>query len=70
VVAVLMMGAYLAVLMAMTLAPVSYVVATRETSIVVTVILSALVLREPPSPPRLVGALAIFAGLVAIALSR
>src|SRR5215831_19197530 len=53
VVAVLMMGAYLAVLMAMTLAPVSYVVAARETSIVVTVILSALVLREPPSLPRL-----------------
>ena len=70
VVAVLMMGAYLAVLMAMTMAPVSYVVATRETSIVVTVVLSALVLRERPPVPRLLGALAIFGGLVAIALSH
>lgn len=70
VVALLMMGAYLAVLVAMTMAPVSYVVAARETSIVVTVALSALVLREPPSVARVGGALAIFAGLVVIALSR
>ena len=70
VVAPLMMGAYLAVLAAMTMAPVSYVVAARETSIVVTVTLSALVRREPPSVARAGGALAIFAGLVVIALSR
>jgi drug/metabolite transporter (DMT)-like permease len=70
VVALLMMTAYLAVLAAMTMAPVSYVVAARETSIVVTVALSALVLREPPSWPRVIGALATLAGLVVLALSR
>jgi drug/metabolite transporter (DMT)-like permease len=70
VVAVLMMAAYLAVLVAMTLAPVSYVVAARETSIVVTVALSALVLRELPSRARLAGAAAILAGLVVLAVSR
>jgi drug/metabolite transporter (DMT)-like permease len=70
VVAVLVVAAYLAVLLAMTLAPVSYVVAARETSIVVTVALSALVLRERPGRVRIAGALAIFAGLVVIAVSR
>jgi drug/metabolite transporter (DMT)-like permease len=70
IVAALLMAAYLAVLFAMTMAPVSYVVAARETSIVVTVALSALVLRERQPGARVTGALAIFAGLVVIALSR
>ena len=70
IVAALMLGAYLAVLTAMSLAPVSYVVAGREVSIVVAVLLGAIVLRERPPAVRIGGAVAIFAGLVMIALSR
>lgn len=67
---VLMLGAYLAVLAALSLAPVSYVVAGREVSIVVTALAGALVLRERHSPRRIAGAAVIFAGLIVIAFSR
>jgi drug/metabolite transporter (DMT)-like permease len=70
VVGVLMMSAYVAVLGAMALAPVSYVVAARETSIVVAAVLGALVLRERHSAVRIAGSVVIFAGLVVIALAR
>ena len=69
-VGVLMMGAYLAVLLAMSQAPVSYVVATREISVVVAALLGALVLRERHSAARVAGAVVIFGGLCAIALAR
>lgn len=69
-VGVLMMAAYLAVLAAMAMAPVSYVVATREVSVVVTAVLGAFVLRERHSATRIAGAVVIFAGLVLIALAR
>jgi uncharacterized membrane protein len=69
-VGVLMMGAYLAVLVAMSQAPVSYVVATREISVVVAALLGALVLHERHSAARVAGALVIFGGLCAIALAR
>ncbi len=70
VVGVLMMAAYLAVLAAMAQAPVSYVVAAREVSVVVTAALGALILHEPHSAARITGAAVIFAGLVVIALAR
>jgi drug/metabolite transporter (DMT)-like permease len=66
----LMMGAYVAVLFAMSLAPVSYVVAAREISIVMGAGFGVFVLGERHSIPRIAGALVIFAGLVVIALSR
>ena len=66
----LMLAAYLSVLAAMSMAPVSYVVAAREVGVVVAALLGMLVLREPRSPARIVAALAIFAGLVVIAVSR
>jgi len=69
-VGVLMMAAYLAVLAAMAQAPVSYVVAAREVSVVVAAILGALVLRERHPAGRIAGAAVIFAGLVLIALAR
>lgn len=69
-VGVLMMGAYLAVLVAMSQAPVSYVVATREVSVVVAALLGALVLHERHSVARVAGAAVIFGGLCAIALAR
>lgn len=70
VVGVLMMGAYLAVLVAMSRAPVSYVVATREVSVVLAALFGALVLRERHSAARVAGAVVIFGGLCAIALAR
>ena len=70
VVGVLMMGAYLAVLVAMSQAQVSYVVATREVSVVLAALFGALVLRERHSAARVAGAVVIFGGLCAIALAR
>jgi drug/metabolite transporter (DMT)-like permease len=70
VVGMLMMGAYLAVLVAMSQAPVSYVVATREVSVVLAALFGALVLRERHSAARVAGAVVIFGGLCAIALAR
>jgi drug/metabolite transporter (DMT)-like permease len=67
---VLMLAAYLAILTALSLAPVSYVVAGREVSIVVTALAGALLLHERHSRRRIAGAVVIFAGLVALALSR
>jgi len=69
-VGLLMMAAYVAVLTAMSLAPVSYVVAARETSIVVGALLGALVLRERHPTARIAGAIVIFAGVLLISLSR
>lgn len=66
----LMLGAYLAILTALSLAPVSYVVAGREVSIVVTALAGALLLHERHSGRRIAGAVVIFAGLVVLALSR
>jgi len=69
-VGVLMMGAYMGVLGAMARAPLAYVVAAREVSIVMTTAAGVLLLGERASWQRLGGAALIFAGLVAIALSR
>lgn len=68
-VGVLMMGAYLAVLLAMAHAPVSYVVAAREVSVVVAALIGVLLLRERHSLVRVAGAVVIFGGLCAIALA-
>jgi drug/metabolite transporter (DMT)-like permease len=66
----LMLAAYGAVLTAMSLAPVSYVVAAREVGVVVAALLGTLVLHEPHSHRRVAAAAVIFAGLILIALSR
>ena len=70
VMGLLMLAAYVAVLTAMSLAPVSYVVAAREVGVVVAALLGTLVLHEPHSRRRVAAAVVIFAGLVVIALSR
>jgi drug/metabolite transporter (DMT)-like permease len=70
VMGLLMLVAYVAVLTAMSLAPVSYVVAAREVGVVVAALLGTLVLHEPHSRRRVAAAVVIFAGLVMIALSR
>ena len=66
----MMLAAYLSVLTAMSMAPVSYVVAAREIGVVVAALLGMLVLREPRSLSRLFAAVVIFSGLVVIAVSR
>lgn len=67
---VLMMTAYLAIMSAMAIAPVSYVVAAREVSIVVSAALGAITLKERHPLSRVAGAAVIFAGLAVIALAR
>lgn len=69
VVATLSPLAYVLVLQALTLAPVSVVAPVRESSIVVGALLSWLVLREPHPARRLVGSAVVLAGVAALALS-
>ncbi len=65
-VAVLSPMAYVLVLRALQLAPVSLVAPARETSIVVGALLSWWVLREPSPRRRLIGAVVVLAGIVGI----
>jgi drug/metabolite transporter (DMT)-like permease len=62
-------GAFLMVLAAFRLAPAAPVAAVRESSVVIAAILSAVVLHERVTPARLAGAVAVAAGVGAIALS-
>jgi len=68
-VSVLMTGGYLLVLLALRLAPVSYVAPARELSIVVGTVLGVTALREPHAVPRLAGASLIVAGVLLLALA-
>ncbi|MCB1219685.1 MAG: EamA family transporter [Planctomycetales bacterium] len=61
-------GGYLLVLFAFRLAPTAYVVASRESSIVFSVLIGYLLLGERQFKRRLSGALAIIAGVALIAL--
>ena len=62
-------GAFLMVLAAFRLAPPAPVAAVRESSVVIAALLAAVVLHEPVNARRLVGAIAVAAGVAAIALS-
>ena len=62
-------GAYLLVLAALRLAPAAPVSAVRESSVVIAALLSAVVLHEKVDAKRLAGAVAVAAGVAAIALS-
>jgi drug/metabolite transporter (DMT)-like permease len=68
VVALLSPGAYMLVLAALTLAPVSYVAPAREISILFGALLGLRLLGERDAPRRLAGASAIVAGVFALAL--
>ena len=67
-VAVLSPGAYILVLAALTLAPVSYVAPAREISILFGAILGLHLLKERDAARRLAGAGAIVAGIFALAI--
>lgn len=62
-------GAFLMVLAAFRLAPAAPVAAVRESSVVIAALLAALVLHERVDGRRLAGAVAVAAGVAAIALS-
>jgi drug/metabolite transporter (DMT)-like permease len=62
-------GAFLMVLAAFRLAPPAPVAAVRESSVVIAALLAAVVLHEPVDGRRLAGAVAVAAGVAAIALS-
>jgi drug/metabolite transporter (DMT)-like permease len=62
-------GAFLMVLAAFRLAPAAPVAAVRESSVVIAALLAAVVLHEPVDGRRLAGAVAVAAGVAAIALS-
>jgi drug/metabolite transporter (DMT)-like permease len=62
--------AYILVLFAMRLAPVSHVAPARELATLLGTYLGARVLRETVTPARLLGAAAIVAGIVCLALAR
>jgi drug/metabolite transporter (DMT)-like permease len=69
VVGLLMTGGYLLVLLALRLAPVSYVAPARELSIVVGTVLGLVQLREPAPGPRLTGAGLIVVGVLLLTLA-
>jgi drug/metabolite transporter (DMT)-like permease len=62
-------GAFLMVLAAFRLAPAAPVAAVRESSVVIAAILAAVVLHERVDARRLAGAVAVAAGVAAIALA-
>jgi drug/metabolite transporter (DMT)-like permease len=62
-------GAFLMVLAAFRLAPAAPVAAVRESSVVIAALLAAVVLHEGVGAARLAGAVAVAAGVAAIALS-
>lgn len=68
-VGILMTGGYLLILLALRLAPVSYVAPARELSIVIGTLLGVVVLREPEPVPRLTGSALIVVGVLLLALA-
>jgi uncharacterized membrane protein len=69
-VAAMNLGAYTLVLLAMRQGQVSYIAAAREMSVVFAALLGTLVLREPFGRQKLLGALLVFGGIVAITLAK
>jgi drug/metabolite transporter (DMT)-like permease len=69
-VAALMTGGYCLILLAVRIAPVSYVAPARELSIVFGTLLGVTVLRERHPAPRLAGAALILAGVVVLGAAR
>ena len=63
-----MAGAYVAILKAFSLAPIAYVGATREVSIVIAAVAGWRVLGEPFRINRLIGSVVIVAGIASIVL--
>jgi uncharacterized membrane protein len=56
-------GGYLLVLFAMTVSPISYILALRQVSVVIGAAMGVMLLREGYGAPRLLGSIIIFAGV-------
>lgn len=69
-VGVIVLGAYMMILFALTMAKVSYVVAVREVSIVFSVLYGVFRLKETHGRQKILGAVMIALGVVLIGLSR
>jgi len=67
--ALVSLAGYTLVLEALAMAPASYVVAVRQSSVLFALLFGVARLRERPGRPRILGALATVAGVVLIALS-
>jgi len=67
--ALVSLAGYTLVLEALAMAPASYVVAVRQSSVLFALLFGVVRLRERPSRPRILGAVATVAGVVLIALS-
>ena len=65
----MMMASYIIVVYAMTLAPMAYVAALRESSIVFAAIMGAVVLREPFGAKRIIASLGVVAAIAILMLS-
>ena len=63
-------GAYILVLFALTLAPLSYVAPGREIGMMVGVVVGALLLKESLTPKRISGAALMVLGVVLIGLAK
>jgi drug/metabolite transporter (DMT)-like permease len=61
---------YLLVLFAFRLSKVGYVVAAREVSIVLSVVIGSILMREGHAAPRLAGAAVVLGGVACVALAR
>jgi drug/metabolite transporter (DMT)-like permease len=70
VASVMTLTAYLLVLFAFRLSKAGYVVAARESSIVISVLIGRFWFGEPRLAPRLAGAALVLAGVVCLALAR
>lgn len=68
--AVMTVACYALVLLAFRIAPVAYAGATREVSVVFAALAGWLLLREPLGARRVAGAVVVFGGIVALALTH
>ncbi len=68
--AIMTVACYALVLVAFRMAPVAYAGATREVSVVFAALAGWLLLREPLGTRRVAGAVVVFAGILALALTR
>jgi len=66
----MMLAAYAIVVYAMTLAPMAYIAALRESSVIFAAVLGAVFLREPFGAKRIVAAVGVAAGIAILVLGR
>ena len=66
----MMLGAYAIAVYAMTLAPMAFVAALRESSVIFAAVLGTVFLREPFGAKRIVASVGVAAGIAILVLGR